>query len=123
LVEATPKRRIATQYGLTEAAVRRNQAAGHLPAKLALAAEAAVVADADDLLATARRVQREALDVLERAKADGNLGGVLQAIDRIQKGTALLVTLAQSDAAQSSRRFVLAWQGDLPREGACPPDA
>ena len=79
LVEATPKRRIAAQYGLTEAAVRRHEAAGHLPAKLALAAEAAVVAEADDLLGTARRVQREVFDVLERAKASGNLGGVLQA--------------------------------------------
>lgn len=30
---------------------------------------------------------------MEQAKAEGNLGGVLQAIDRVQKVTALLATL------------------------------
>src|SRR5262245_51652827 len=41
------------------------------------------------------RWQREALGVLEFATADGNPGGVLQVIDRLQKGVALLATLAE----------------------------
>jgi hypothetical protein len=102
LVESTPKRRVATRYGLVESAVRRH-AAAHLPAKLALAAKAAEVTEADDLLGTARRVQREALEVLEAAKANGNLGGVLQAIDRIQKGAALLATLAEHSTVEETR--------------------
>jgi hypothetical protein len=48
-------------------------------------------------------------EVLEAAKANGNLGGVLQAIDRIQKGCALLATLAEHSAVEE-REFVFSWE-------------
>lgn len=98
-----------------ESSVRRH-AAAHLPTKLALAARAEEATEADDLHATARRVQREALDVLETAKANGNLGGVLQAADRIQKGCALLATLTERGVGQE-REFVISWKG---QDDPCP---
>jgi hypothetical protein len=47
--------------------------------------------------------------VLEAAKASGNLGGVLQAIDRIQKGAALLATLAECSTVEE-REFIFSWE-------------
>ena len=88
LVAATPKRRVAAECGVNEASVRRH-AARHLPGALVKASVVEEVARADDLLGLAHRLQHEALAVLEQAKADGNLAGVLQAIDRLQKGTVL----------------------------------
>ena len=50
----------------------------------------------DDLLGMAYRLQREALELLERVKAEGNDYLQLQAMDRLQKGIALLATLGES---------------------------
>ena len=52
-------------------------------AAAAQASEIAAVAEADGLLDQAQRLRRQALGVLEFAKADGNPGGVLRAIDRL----------------------------------------
>ena len=41
--------------------------------------------------------------MLERAKAGDNLGGVLQAIDRLQKGTVLLTGLLETQQASAPR--------------------
>jgi len=119
LIEATPYRRIASEYNLSEAAVRRH-AKRHLRETIARArvlrrvdeeraieqATQAVVTReidrADDLLKLAERLQTEALDVLERAKVAGNLGGVLQAIDRLQKGVVLLGGLLQGQGGVSA---------------------
>lgn len=84
VVSQAPIRQLASLHGVSDAAIRRHSRR-HLPKTLARASEIAAVADADDLLAQARRLQQEALGVLEFAKADGNPGGVLQAIDRLQK--------------------------------------
>lgn len=65
LVSRTPNRRIASQYGLTEAAVRRHRVA-HLPAQMARARDAAELADADDLVAQVRALQARALAILRR---------------------------------------------------------
>src|SRR5262245_20634424 len=54
------------------------------------------------------RWPREALGVLEFAKADGNPGGVLQVIDRLQKGVALLATLAER--GHEPREYVFSWR-------------
>ncbi|HTF33698.1 MAG TPA: hypothetical protein VK714_08355 [Myxococcota bacterium] len=111
LVEATPKRLIAAQHGLAESALRRH-AAAHLPKALVKETEAQGVAHEDDLVGTLQHALRETHAVLEHAKATGNWGGVLQAIDRIAKCAALLATLAQSEATQLSNRFAIAWIGD-----------
>ena len=49
IVAGAPNRRIATQYGLTEAAVRKHRAS-HLPLALLKPAEEAQVAESDALL-------------------------------------------------------------------------
>lgn len=92
LVESAPMRRIAAEHGLAETSVRRH-AERHLSSTLVLAAEAAEVTRADGLLAEARRLHGEAVGALEAAKAAGNLGAVLQAIDRAQRSVVLLSTL------------------------------
>ena len=112
LVAATPKRRIAAECGINKASVRRH-AAAHLPGALVKASVIQEVARADDLLGLARRLQHEALDVLEHAKADGNLGGVLQAIDRLQKGTVLLTSLLEAQEPAGPTTFA-----DLARRAA-----
>jgi methylthioribose-1-phosphate isomerase len=99
LVESAPKRRIAAGFGVTEQALRRHEER-HLPNTLTRASEVREVIRADDLLGLARRLRAEPLDVLERAKAADNLGGVLQAIDQLQKGVGLLAALAESNAAR-----------------------
>src|SRR5262245_59736664 len=108
VVSQAPNRQIASLHGVSEAAIRRH-ARSHLPATLVKAAQVEAVAEAGDLLAQAERLQREALGVLEAAKTDGNLGGVLQAIDRLQKGVALLATLAER--GHEPREYVFHWLG------------
>ncbi len=51
--------------------------------------------------------------MLEQAKADGNLGGVLQAIDRLQKGTVLLTSLLEAQNPSGAATFA-----DLARRAA-----
>ena len=113
LAESAPKRRVATQYHLSEASVRRH-AEAHLPALLARAASAAEVIRADDLFGTARRIQAETLAVLEAAKAEGNLGGVLAAVDRAQRGIALLGGLLErvGGVNQEPQTLVISWKGE-----------
>lgn len=106
IVSQAPNRQIASLHGVSEAAIRRH-ARSHLPKTLVKAAQVEAVANADDLLDQAQRFQREALGVLEVAKADGNLGGVLQAIDRLHKGVALLATLAER--GHESKELVVRW--------------
>jgi len=68
-VAGTPNRRVATQYGLTEAAVRRHRTS-HLPARLAKAQEAADLAEGESLLDQLASYRRRALAILERAEQD-----------------------------------------------------
>lgn len=65
LISGVSYRRIATQYGLTEASVRRHKSA-HLPAALVKASEASQVASADDLLSQIKALQAKALAILDR---------------------------------------------------------
>lgn len=80
----TPNRRIATQHGLSEAAVRRH-AAEHLPVALVTAAGAKEVRQALDVLQQLKTINAAALTVLRDARAaqDGDLA--LKAVDRIQR--------------------------------------
>ncbi len=84
LVAGTPNRRIATQHGLSEAAVRRH-AAEHLPVALVTAAGAKEVRQALDVLQQLKTINAAALTVLRDARAaqDGDLA--LKAVDRIQR--------------------------------------
>ena len=84
-VAGTPNRRIATQYGLTEAAVRRHRTS-HLPARLAKAKDAADIAEAGSLLDQLHALRRRALCILERAEAVDDLRAALLAI-REARGT------------------------------------
>jgi hypothetical protein len=110
LVEAVPKRRIAADFGVAESSLRRH-AETHLPALLVRAADASEVVRADDLLGTARRIQAETLAVLEAAKAGCNFGGVLAAVDRAQRGIALLGSLLDR-VNGGEREFVIRWKGE-----------
>lgn len=84
LATGTPNRRIATQYGLSEASVRRH-AAEHLPATLVKAQEAEDVRQALDVVQQLTAINQASLDVLKQARDrhDGELA--LKAVDRVQK--------------------------------------
>jgi hypothetical protein len=84
LVGGTPNRRIATQYGLSEAAVRRH-AAEHLPVALVAAAGAEETRQALDVLHQLKTINGAALTVLRDARTAGDGDLALKAIDRIQK--------------------------------------
>ncbi|MDP9480512.1 MAG: hypothetical protein M3R38_33430 [Actinomycetota bacterium] len=92
LVAGEPNRRIAARCDVTERAIR-NHKAGHLPAKLVMAQEAAAVAEADDLLAQVRDLQRRAHNILDRAEEAGELRVALSAIREARGNLELLAKL------------------------------
>ncbi len=92
LVAGEPNRRIAARCDVTERAIR-NHKAGHLPAKLVMAQEAAAVAEADDLLAQVRDLQRRAHNILDKAEEAGELRVALSAIREARGNLELLAKL------------------------------
>jgi hypothetical protein len=109
LIESTPNRRIATRYGLTEAAVRRH-AAAHLPSTLALAHQAGEVQRSGDLWEDAWRLQDEAAALVASAKKTGSVAATAQAIQCAQRGLALMVTLrAQVQEGMGPQRYAIRW--------------
>lgn len=82
--ETSSKRRIATHYGLSEAAIRRHRR-DHLPARLVQAAQQEDVRNAIDVYAQLRDINIAVRDVLEQAKRDGDGDLALKASDRILK--------------------------------------
>jgi len=92
LVGGTPNRRIATQFGLSEAAVRRH-AAEHLPVALVQAQEAEDSAQALDVLQQLRTINAAALTVLRDARAAGDGDLMLKAIDRVHRQVELQAKL------------------------------
>src|SRR5262245_38789993 len=92
IVNGAPYRRIATQYQLAEASVRRHVAA-HLPEALVLAAEASTAARADQLLEQATGLLTAALDLLEQARQAGDLRAALSAIGQARGVLELLARL------------------------------
>ena len=84
LVAGTPNRRIATQHGLSEAAVRRH-AAEHLPASLVTAAGEEATRQALDVLQQLKTINAAALTVLRDARTAGDGDLALKAIDRIHR--------------------------------------
>lgn len=92
LVEGVPNRRIASQHGVTERAVR-NHKARHLPAALAKARDAEEAATADDLLAGVRGLQERTAAILDKAEAVGELRTALSAIREARGNLELLAKL------------------------------
>jgi hypothetical protein len=64
LVGGASNRRLASLYGVSEAAIRRHKS-NHLARKLVLAEKAAVVAEADNLLDRLEALQSRTLAILE----------------------------------------------------------
>ena len=87
------RRKIASKWGVSEASLRRH-AARHLPEALAAAAEAARVANGDDLLDQVRDLQRRAVAILERAEEEGDHRVALAAIREARGCLELLGRLA-----------------------------
>lgn len=86
LVKGAPKRRIATDYGLTESAVRRH-AARHIPKLLTEAAEARAKEErltAADLLSDLRNLQKTAQRLLTKAEKMGDLPTALRAVGELR---------------------------------------
>jgi hypothetical protein len=92
LAEGAPNRRIATQYSLSEASVRRHHDS-HLPATLSKAHEAEEVARADELLGRVESLQARTLAVLEAAEETGDLRTALSAIREARNNLELLAKL------------------------------
>ena len=82
LVSGESNRRIATQYGLSEASVRRHKG-DHVPATLVAAAEAQENAHGGKLLDQVQGLVDEALQSIKRSKTAGKerdvLGGIREA--------------------------------------------
>ncbi|MBS3932994.1 MAG: hypothetical protein KGZ35_01425 [Truepera sp.] len=78
-------RRIATHYGVTEAALRRHIAAGHIPVRLAKAHEASEVASAGTLLARLQALNTETRAILSEARAGQDNELALKAIARCER--------------------------------------
>jgi hypothetical protein len=109
LIESTPNRRIAAQFRVSEASVRRHSSA-HLPSTLVVASEAAKVKRADGLLEEAWRLQDEADALLAAAKKSGSVSAGTQALQAAQRGLALMATLrAQVQEGMGPQRYVIRW--------------
>jgi hypothetical protein len=92
LAEGMPNRRIATQYSLSEASVRRHHDS-HLPATLSKAREAEEVSRADDLLEKVQSLQSRTLAILDKAEGAGHLRTALGAIREARGNVELLAKL------------------------------
>jgi hypothetical protein len=82
-----PNRRIATQYGLSEAAVRRHKK-DHLPDKLVKAAEAREIKEAGSLYDELMEVTKETKAILKEMRKKGHdkdNRGALAALQRLEK--------------------------------------
>lgn len=68
LATGAPNRRVAAQYGVTESAIRRHKASGHISKKLTKAAMAHERLDATKLLEIMEKLLGEAIQTLKDAK-------------------------------------------------------
>ena len=89
LVQRTPYRRIASQYGLVETSLRRH-AKGHLPRLLVKAKNAVEVAEADDLLSRIEALQGRTLAVLEAVEGTDQHTTALAAIREARSNLELI---------------------------------
>ena len=89
-----PNRRIASQFDLSEGAVRRHKR-DHLPALLLEAAEAEVVAAADVLLSRLRDLTGEAQRIGSKAEAGGDYRAALAAVRELVRIVELQAKLTE----------------------------
>ena len=89
MVTGTAKRRIASQYGVTERAVRYHMRE-HLPALLAKAREAEQAARADDLLRDVKDIRSHTIALLMRAEQEDDRPTILRAIREARENVRLL---------------------------------
>jgi len=88
-----PYRGIARKFGVSEDALERHRAAGHIAEHLAQAHQAAEVAQADDLLAEVQALRARAYSILLQAEAAGDLRTALQGIHTALECLTLLAKL------------------------------
>src|SRR5687768_16357784 len=88
-IEGTPKRRIASRYGLTERAVR-HPIREHLPPLLALARDAERAARADSLLDRIEALQSRTEAALARAEATDNFPAIVSGIREMRSNLELV---------------------------------
>ena len=89
MVTGTAKRRIASQYGVTERAVRYHMRE-HLPALLAKARAAEQAARADDLLCDIKNIRSHTIALLMRAEQEDDSHTILRAIREARENVRLL---------------------------------
>lgn len=89
---ATPLRRVAAEFSLTESSLRRHRDR-HLPAKIAASAEARRVRESDDLGEQLRELRGKAADLLLRAEQSGDLRTALMATRELRN---LVETMAKA---------------------------
>jgi len=94
LLSVTAVRSIKNLNGLTHPSVIRHRE-NHLPTTLLKAQEAEEIADADNLLAEIRDLQRKTYGILEKAEAAEDLRTALGAIREARGNLELLAKLAQ----------------------------
>jgi hypothetical protein len=92
LVGGASNRSVASLYDVSEAAVRRHKT-NHLPVKLVMAQAAEEVAQADDLLAQLKNLQRRTLAILEDAETTKQHRTALSAIREARGNLELLAKL------------------------------
>lgn len=92
LVDGTPNRRVATQHGVSEAAVRRHRA-DHLPAALIGAHDAEEVAHADSLLDQLAVLQADARRIQGKAEASRDYRAALAGIRELVRICELIAKL------------------------------
>ncbi len=92
IIDGTSNRAVARQYDLSKDALRSHRE--HIPQLLLEASQAMEVADADDLLAQVRDLQRRSLVILEKAEDAGELRTALSAIAQARGNLELLGRLA-----------------------------
>jgi recombinational DNA repair protein RecR len=88
-IAGTPKRRIASHYGVSERAVRYHLRE-HLPALLALARDAERAARADTLLDRIEALQSRTLAILEATEEEGEHRTALAAIREARSNLELI---------------------------------
>jgi hypothetical protein len=104
LAISTPNRRIATQYAVTESALRRHKS-DHLPMAMVKAVEAAEVVHGGSLLDHTRSLHTKALRILATAERANNLGIALAAIREARGVMELLAKMEFAAAQAQQHRF------------------
>ena len=92
MVNGDPFRRIATQFSLSEASVRRHKA-DHVSLFLAKAKAAQEISQADDLLAKVAGIEAEARRIAKKAEKAGNLSVAMSGVRELARLVELLAKL------------------------------